>query len=96
MRETKYEVVYTAAFKRDYRRAMRHGLRIQLLQDVIATLAMGEPLQERHRYHELQGDWAGHRECHIQPDWLPVYRIEDNVLILTLARTGTHEDIFGY
>ena len=47
------------------------------------------------RYHALTGNWSGHRECHIQPDWLLVYRIEDDVLVLTLARTGTHSDLFG-
>lgn len=47
------------------------------------------------RDHALTGNWSGHRECHIQPDWLLVYRIEDDVLVLTLARTGTHSDLFG-
>ena len=46
-------------------------------------------------HNNLSGDWAGHRECHILPDWLLVYRIEDDVLVLTLARTGTHSDLFG-
>ena len=49
----------------------------------------------KNRDHDLSGDWAGHRECHILPDWLLVYRIEDDVLVLTLARTGTHSDLFG-
>ena len=47
------------------------------------------------RDHELTGNWVGHRECHIQPDWLLIYRIEDDVLVLTLARTGTHSDLFS-
>ncbi|WP_279044421.1 type II toxin-antitoxin system YafQ family toxin, partial [Gemmiger formicilis] len=55
----------------------------------------GEPLPDKNRDHDLSGDWAGHRECHILPDWLLVYRIEDDVLVLTLARTGTHSDLFG-
>ena len=50
---------------------------------------------DKNRDHDLSGDWAGHRECHILPDWLLVYRIEDDVLVLTLARTGTHSDLFG-
>ena len=62
---------------------------------VVALLAMGEPLPDKNRDHDLSGDWAGHRECHILPDWLLVYRIEDDVLVLTLARTGTHSDLFG-
>ena len=51
-------------------------------------------LPEKNRDHELGGDWVGHRECRIQPDWLLIYRIEDDVLVLTLARTGTHSDLF--
>ena len=54
-----------------------------------------EPLPEKNRDHALTGDWIGHRECHIQPDWLLIYRIEDNVLVLTLARTGSHSDLFN-
>ncbi len=74
---------------------MRHGLDIGLLEDVIAALAMGIPLPEKNRDHTLSGNWAGHRECHILPDWLLVYRIDDDVLVLTLSRTGSHSDLFG-
>lgn len=58
-------------------------------------LAGGEQLPEKNKDHALTGNWTGHRECHIQPDWLLVYRIENDLLILTLARTGTHSDLFG-
>lgn len=68
---------------------------IALLDDIIRMLAKGETLSEKNRDHELGGDWAGHRECHIQPDWLLVYRVEDDVLVLTLSRTGSHSDLFG-
>ena len=74
---------------------IKRGLKIELLEQVVALLAMGEPLPDKNRDHDLSGDWAGHRECHILPDWLLVYRIEDDVLVLTLARTGTHSDLFG-
>ena len=77
------------------KRAIKRGLKIELLEQVVALLAMGEPLPDKNRDHDLSGDWAGHRECHILPDWLLVYRIEDDVLVLTLARTGTHSDLFG-
>lgn len=50
---------------------------------------------EKNKDHALSGNWVGHRECHILPDWLLIYRIEDDVLVLTLARTGTHSDLFG-
>ena len=85
MKETKYTVKYTTSFKKDYKRAIKRGLKIELLEQVVAMLAMGEPLPDKNRDHDLSGDWAGHRECHILPDWLLVYRIEDDVLVLTLA-----------
>ena len=86
-------LLYTS--KKDYKRAIKRGLKIEVLEQVVALLAMGEPLPDKNRDHDLSGDWAGHRECHILPDWLLVYRIEDDVLVLTLARTGTHSDLFG-
>lgn len=89
MRETKYTVKYTTSFKKDYKRAIKRGLKIELLEQIVALLAMGEPLPDKNRDHDLSGDWAGHRECHILPDWLLVYRIEDDVLVLTLTRTAT-------
>lgn len=95
MRKTKLFVVTTTAFKKDYKLAMKRGLKISLLEDVVATLAMGKSLPENNKDHALTGNWVGHRECHILPDWLLVYRIEDDVLVLTLARTGTHSDLFG-
>lgn len=95
MRKTKYTVKSTTQFKKDYKQAMKRGLKIGLLEDVVATLAMGKPLPEKNKDHALYGNWAGHRECHILPDWLLIYRIEDDVLVLTLARTGTHSDLFG-
>lgn len=94
MRTTKYTVKPTTQFKKDYKQAMKRGLEIELLEKVVELLAMGESLPEKNRDHALSGNWFGHRECHIQPDWLLVYRIEDDVLVLTLARTGTHSDLF--
>ena len=73
MKETKYTVKYTTSFKKDYKRAIKRGLKIELLEQVVALLAMGEPLPDKNRDHDLSGDWAGHRECHILPDWLLVY-----------------------
>lgn len=94
MTKTKYTVKATTQFKKDYKMAMKRGAKMELLDDVIAALATGKALLERHKDHALTGNWAGHRECHILSDWLLIYRIEDNVLILTLARTGTHSDLF--
>ena len=93
MKKTKYTVKITTQFKKDYKLAIKRGLKIALLEDVVAALAMGESLPEKNKDHALTGNWTGYRECHIQPDWLLVYYIEDDVLVLTLARTGTHSDL---
>lgn len=95
MRKTKYIVKPTTQFKKDFKLAMKRSMKIELLEEVIAMLAMGETLPDKHKDHALTGNWVGHRECHILPDWLLIYRIEDEVLVLTLARTGTHNDLFG-
>ena len=89
------EIVWTTQFKRDYKLAMKRHLRIDLLDDVIRMLFRGELLPEKYRDHALTGNWIGYRECHLLPDWLLVYRVEDDILVLTLVRTGTHSDLFG-
>ena len=95
MRASKYTVKPTSQFKKDYKLAMKRGHDISLLEDIIAKLALGESLPEKNRDHALSGNWNGYRECHILPDWLLIYKLEDNVLILTLARTGTHSNLFN-
>ena len=85
----------TTQFKKDYKRCKKRGLPIARLKEVIGILAMSELLPAKNLDHALSGNWAGHRECHIQPDWLLIYRIEDDVLVLTLAHTGSHSDLFG-
>ena len=92
---TKYQVKFTTQFKKDYKVAVKRGLKTALLDAVIADLANGVPLPERNSDHALGGNWVGHRECHILPDWLLIYRIDGDVLVLTLTRTGTHSDLFG-
>lgn len=94
MTKTKYIVKTTTQFKKDYKLAVKRGLKIGLLKDIVATLAMGKTLPEKNKDHALTGNWVGHRECHILPDWLLIYRIEDDVLVLTLTRTGSHSDLF--
>lgn len=95
MSQTKYVVKFTTQFRKDYKLAMKRGLKIELLERVIMLLASGEALPEKNKDHALTGNWVGHRECHILPDWLLVYRVEDDVLVLTLTRTGPHSDLFG-
>lgn len=74
---------------------MKRGLKIKLLEDIVAALAMGFPLPDKNKDHALTGSWIGHRECHILPDWLLIYRIENDTLVLTLTRTGTYSDLFS-
>lgn len=95
MSQTKYVVKFTTQFRKDYKLAIKRGLKIELLERVVMLLATGETLPEKNKDHALTGNWVGHRECHILPDWLLVYRVEDDVLVLTLTRTGTHSDLFG-
>ena len=90
----KYTVKLTTQFKKDYKLAMKRGLKIGLLDEVITALAKGESLPEKNRDHALSGNWSGFRECHVLPDWLLIYRIENDILVLTLTRTGTHSDLF--
>lgn len=88
-------IYWTGQFKKDYKLAMKRGLNMELLDDVIRILASGEPLPAKYSDHALTGNWKGYRECHIQPNWLLIYRIENDVLVLTLQRTGSHSDLFG-
>ncbi|MCL1799729.1 MAG: type II toxin-antitoxin system YafQ family toxin [Eggerthellaceae bacterium] len=90
----KYTVKPTRRFLKDYKLMGRRNLDMSLLDEIIVKLAQGVPLPEGNRDHALTGNYAGHRECHVAPDWLLVYRIEDNILILSLTRTGSHSDLF--
>ncbi|PKM80413.1 MAG: type II toxin-antitoxin system mRNA interferase toxin, RelE/StbE family [Firmicutes bacterium HGW-Firmicutes-14] len=90
----KYEILATGRFKKDLKAIIKRGYNIQLLQDVVSLLADGSPLPEKNKDHALSGNWTRHRECHITPDWLLVYKIDDDILVLTLTRTGTHSDLF--
>ena len=90
-----YEIKRTTKFKKDYKLAVKLGLDISKLKIVIQLLAEGKTLPEEYKDHSLSGEWIGHRECHIQLDWLLVYYYSESVLVLTLARTGTHSDLFN-
>ena len=90
----KYSIKYTKLFKRDYKTAVKRGLNMELLQEVIEKLAAGDILSEKYRDHSLSGNQTGNRECHILPNWLLIYRIEEDILVLTLTRTGSHSDLF--
>ena len=72
----------------------KRGLDISLLDEVVNLLRQGRQLEERYHDHGLTGDLAGFRECHIKPDWLLIYLIENDILTLTLIDTGSHSDLF--
>jgi len=84
----------TWQFRKDYKLAKERGLDISLLEVVIDTLLAEQQLEEKYRDHALTGNYVGFRECHIQPDWLLIYRVERDELVLIAARTGTHSDLF--
>ena len=88
------EIVLSNKFRKDLRLAARRGYDLEKLNEAVEVLAKEMPLPEKFRDHELIGDYAGFRECHIQPDWLLVYRYYHEELILFLLRTGTHSDLF--
>ena len=87
-------IKYQAAFKKDYKRIVKRGYDMRLLEKVNELLANQNPLPEKNRDHQHSGDYAGCRECHITPDWLLIYEVADEELILYLTRTGSHSDLF--
>lgn len=88
-----YQVKFTTAYKKAYKLMKKRGLDISLLDEVVDLLRQGRQLEERYHDHGLTGDLAGFRECHIKPDWLLIYLIENNILTLTLIDTGSHSDL---
>ena len=87
-----YRIDFTNAFKADVKRARKRGLDIESLEKIVDDLQKGIPLEPKHRDHALGGNYTGSRECHIKPDWLLVYYILEEWLVL--KRTGTHSDLF--
>lgn len=90
----KYEIKPSNQFKKDLKLAAKRGYRIELLTDVVKKLANGETLDPKYKDHQLTGNFGICRECHIAPDWLLIYQINNNELILYLMRTGSHSDLF--
>ncbi len=91
----KYTIELSSKFKKDYKSIKKRGKNTALLQEVVELLADGESLPDLYHDHPLIGNYLGYRECHIQPDWLLIYRICEDRLILGLMRTGTHSDSFS-
>ena len=90
----KYEIKFTGQFKKDLKLAKKQGKNLNKLFDVVERLANGEVLETKYRDHDLSGDYKGCRECHIDPDWLLIYEIFDDVLVLLLNRVGSHSELF--
>jgi mRNA interferase YafQ len=90
----KYAVRQTTKFRKDLKKMLKRGADRTKLSVVVKMLAQGKPLPPQYLDHALTGDMAGTRDCHITPDWILLYRIENDVLVLTLTRTGTHADLF--
>ena len=86
-------IIITSAFRKDRRLCIKRGYNMGLLAAVINTLSIPAPLPPGNKDHPLSGNWANHQECHIQSDWLLIYRIDGGELVL--YRTGTHADLFG-
>jgi mRNA interferase YafQ len=86
-------IVWKGQFKKDYKRVKKQGKDLADLRSVVETLASRRPLSPKNRDHSLSGRWNKHRECHITPDWLLIYRIDGEDLIL--ERTGSHSELFG-
>ena len=87
-------IVPSNKFKKDLKVAVKRGYDIKLLENVVNRLANEETLEPKYKDHTLSGDYSGFRECHITPDWLLVYQVINDELVLFLSRTGTHSDLF--
>ena len=87
-------ISYSSRFKKDFKVIKKRGYDIALLEEVLEILCAEQVLPQKYRDHALTGNFIGHRECHITPDWLLIYKSEDHELLLSLTRTGTHSDLF--
>ena len=88
------KIRYSSRFKKDYKAIVGRGYNVNLLEEVLNLLIQEKVLPKVYLDHSLSGNYSGHRECHIAPDWLLIYKIEKDILILSLTRTGTHSDLF--
>ena len=89
------EIKQTSSFRKDLKLLMKRKYNMNLISEVVNKLASCQKLDEKYKDHELTGNFKGYRECHIQPDWLLIYKIDNKQLILTLTRTGSNSNLFG-
>jgi len=85
-------MIYTNSFKKDLKKIQKRGKNLSLLEDIMRKLSIPEKLDEKNYDHSLKGRYISHRECHIEPDWLLIYRIKENDILF--FRTGSHADLF--
>lgn len=88
------KIQYHSKFKKDYKKIIKRGYSQEDFKTVLNILVSGNPLPEKYRDHTLSGNYIGFRECHINPDWLLIYKVDNDILTLALIRTGTHSDLF--
>ncbi|MFT8616553.1 MAG: type II toxin-antitoxin system YafQ family toxin [Lentilactobacillus hilgardii] len=87
-------IQYEKSFKKDFKKAIKQGKKESDFKKIVTLLVNELPIPDRYRDHSLTGNYVGHRELHINPDWLLIYKISDDELLLTLTRTGSHSDLF--
>ena len=87
-------IKYHTLFKKDFKRIKKRGYDISRLEKIVELLANEVPQPEQFKDHNLSGNYNGFRECHIAPDWLLIYQVNNNELVLVLSRTGSHSDLF--
>lgn len=85
---------YSGKFKKDFKTIIKRGYDIDIFEEVLSILIQESPLPQKYLDHQLGGNYIGHRECHITPDWLLIYKLEKDILTLSLTRTGTHSNLF--
>lgn len=90
-----YKIAYTNRMKKDAKLMKKRGKDMGKLVNILSLLASGDPLPAQYKDHALTGNLHDFRECHIEPDWLLMYQIYEDILILSATATGSHADLFG-
>jgi len=85
-------IFQTSQFKKDFKKVRSRGKDLEKLKSLVMAISTGDPLESRHHDHPLSGKWTGSRDCHVEPDWVLIYRIDGDSLYL--ERTGSHSDLF--
>ncbi|MCD8225341.1 MAG: type II toxin-antitoxin system YafQ family toxin [Clostridiales bacterium] len=91
----KYEVKFTTQFKKDLKLAKKQNKDLDKLFEIVDQIANDLPLDSKYRDHDLTGNYVSYRECHVEPDWLLIYKKDDIALVLLLYRLGSHSELFS-